>query len=259
MRGILTPLTGVALLVGFWWVMSLHLEPVRLPSPSTVFTAFIGSPFKYRQIAFFGGGNAGFGPHLIYTLRTYAIGVSLGVSSGLIFGLLIAWHRIIRDSLMYPVELLRTIPSLAMLPFFLMWFGPNEISQIALVVLYCFPMVLINTTNAVRNVNTVYLKYARTLGADRWQVFRTILIPAIVPELIGGVRVALAVSWGLVVVAEFMGSQYGVGKLTMLFIPFFHTTGIFVGILWILLFATLTDVLFIQLSGPIIRWLPREQ
>jgi ABC-type nitrate/sulfonate/bicarbonate transport system permease component len=259
LRIALSALFGAAVLIAFWWFMTLFLEPVRLPSPWVVLRQFINSPFNYPQVAMLGGGNRGFGPHLWYTLRTYLIGTSLGIALGVVAGILVAWSPVVDRLLTFPVDILRTVPSLAALPFLLIWFGPGSGSQAALVILYTLPMILVSTVYAIRNVSPIFGKYASTLGASRSAIFRTVMLPAMLPELMGGIRVALAVSWGLVVVAEFMGSPYGVGKLLMLFIPLLHTPGIFVGIIWILIFATITDLVFVLLSRPLLRWIPKER
>lgn len=258
-RGFLSSVTGLAIVLVAWLVVSLFVEDIKVPSPLRVFRGFLTSPFYDPKIAWHGGGTRGFAPHLLYTARNYFIATSAGIFLGIGVGLLMGWSKRILDLLEPPLEILRTIPSLAALPFFLMWFGPSAMSQIALIIFYCFLMIVINTLNAVRNVNPTYRNFAFTLGATRGQVFRTVVLPAIVPELLGGIRVALAVSWGIVVVAELMGSFLGVGKLFLIFIPYFYSTGIFVGIIWILLFATITDMVFMRvIHPPITKWMHEE-
>ncbi len=255
---ILSSGVGLAIIFSSWWVLSLFMEPARLPSPPMVFKVFFQSLFYYPKIALLGGGRGGFAPHLLYTARNYFIATSIGIISGVAVGLLMAWSKTILDFLEPPLEFLRTIPSLAALPFFLMWFGPGALSQVALILFYCFVMIVINVLNAIRDVDPVYPRFALTLGATRAQVFRTVILPAIIPELLGGVRVALAASWGFVVVAELMGSFYGVGKLFVIFMPYFHTTGIIVGVIWILLLAVSTDLTFMRVTRRITRWMHKE-
>jgi len=254
---ILAPVVSIAAVFLIWWVISLFLSPVRLPSPITVIQKWITSIFYYPQVSLYARGT-NFNLHLLSTTRKYFIGVTIGILSGIAFGLFLGWSKLLRDFFESPLEIIRTIPSLAALPFFIMWFGPRELSQLGLVSFYCFIMIVINTLNAIKSVGPKFFRFALTLGAIRGQVYRTVVIPAIIPELVGGIRVVLAVSWGFVVLAEFMGAGYGVGRLIISFIPFLHTVGIFVCIFWVVLFASVTDLLFMQLiARPLTIWMPR--
>ena len=109
------------------------------------------------------------------------------------------------------VESIRPVPVIAMIPFFLMWFGIDETGKFILITLGVFAILVVSTVEAVRNVPSKYILAAQTLGASKWQRFRTIIVPAIVPELVGPLRVAAALSFTLVVAAEFMGAQTGIG------------------------------------------------
>ena len=90
-------------------------------------------------------------------------------------------------------------------------FGIGRAPQIALIALGTSVVLGITTLEAIRNVPPIYIRAALTLGADRKRIYTTVIVPYIVPHLIGAIRVAAASSWGLDVAAEFMGSQAGLG------------------------------------------------
>jgi ABC-type nitrate/sulfonate/bicarbonate transport system permease component len=154
-----------------------------------------------------GGGSNGILHHLLYSFQRTLLGSGIGVVLGVMCGLLMAFERRARLFLEAPIETMRMIPPLAAIPFFLMWFGPTETAQLTMVAFYCFFMMIINTVSAVANTSPIYTDYARTLGASKVRVYWTVILPAIVPELIGGIRVVIGVSWGIQIVTELMGAQ----------------------------------------------------
>ena len=124
-------------------------------------------------------------------------GSIIGMVAGIAAGILLGWSKILNRIAGPVLEAIRTIPPLAIIPFFIMWFGPNTKAQLSMLIFYCFVMLVFNTIEAIKNVNPVYAKFAYTLGAKRIRVYRNVILPASVPELIGGVRVIIGVSWYL--------------------------------------------------------------
>ncbi len=113
----------------------------------------------------------------LITIRRVVTGVVLGVGLGIGIGLLAGWSRWVRDVILPPVLLLRTIPILALIPLFLFWFGGREIGILIYIVFAVFSMMIINTLEAIRNVPAVYHDYARCMGASPWQVYYTVVVP----------------------------------------------------------------------------------
>jgi ABC-type nitrate/sulfonate/bicarbonate transport system permease component len=249
--------TGFLLL---WWAGAGLLGPTRLPNPVAVAKTFVAIPFSSPQLAAAGisekGGIAG---DLAYTAEMFLIGVSLGSFGGYLIGLAMARFPQIRDVLEPPIELIRAVPPLALLPFLGMWLGPGGPAQVVLVASYVSLIVLITTVTAVDNLKPVYGKFAATLGASRGQLFRSVVMPAIVPELVGGLRVAMGLAWGFQVVAELVGSRQGVGVALLTMIPRFMTKEIIATILWISALALITDLLFVTLVRRLTAWQPRAK
>jgi ABC-type nitrate/sulfonate/bicarbonate transport system permease component len=247
---------GILLALAVWTVLAHRLGQFKLPAPETIMRAMFIELTQSQILEVQGGGSNGIWPHLLYTFERTLVGSVIGVTLGVFFGLLIGYSRGLRLLLEAPIETMRTVPPLAAIPFFLMWFGPTQTAQLTMMAFYCFFMLLINTVSAIANVNPVYVNYASTLGASKAQVYRTIILPAIIPELVGGIRVAIGVSWGIQIVTELMGAQQGMGQVFSMAMPMQALDLIIAGILWITLLAATTDLLFVWVARGVTRWVP---
>jgi ABC-type nitrate/sulfonate/bicarbonate transport system permease component len=85
---------------------------------------------------------------------------------------------------------------LALISLFLVWFGGAPIGIYLYIIFSIAMMMVVATVNAIQNVHPIYIQFAQTLGASRGKVFRTVVLPAIMPELFGGIRVAVGIAWG---------------------------------------------------------------
>jgi NitT/TauT family transport system permease protein/taurine transport system permease protein len=254
---VLLKVLGVPLLLLLWWVLSVAMGAYQLPSPILVFTRFFSTVTGSTQLAFAGAGRNGFLPHVLATLGKVCLGTLIGTVLGVLLGLLMMWYRPLRSFLRIPIDALRAVPPLAFVPIFFMLFGRTLLAQLVSLVLYSFLLIVVNTVNAVENVLPIYQKFAYTLGARRGRVFRTVIFPAIVPELIGGVRVGIIWGWGLQVIIEMIGAQSGIGKALILTQQLNALDLIIIGALWVVLLAGVMDVLFFLVITYAVRWQPR--
>lgn len=246
---------GVALFVGTWFMLASAVGPLRLPSPTDVARVFFPILFESRPLATqFGSGQGGILPHLLTSLGRLLAGAGIGVLGGLVVGLLMSYDKRIGWLLDLPTRILRAVPPLGVIPFVLVWFGTSSTAQIALVALFVFLLVLVNTTNAIQNLPRVYERFARTMGASRRRSYRDVVLPGVLPSLVGGLRAALAFSWGLLVVAELVGGQYGIGRVLSLLIPLLRTPELIASILWIVVFAVALDGMLLAAQARLLRW-----
>lgn len=252
----LTGLLGGVAFLALWWGMAVWLGPSRLPSPWSAVLEFITILSQSPMIHAGGAGINGLLPHLLYSVRLTLFAGAVGILLGILVGLLMGWSPYLRLLLEPPIEAVRTVPPLAAIPFFLAWFGPGAITQFSIIVFYCGLRLVIYTIEAIRNVAPIHAEFAATLGATRWQIYCTVVLPGIVPELVGGVRVVIATSWGIDVVAELMGAEFGVGRVFGVLGPMLAATPIVASILWITLVAVATDILFMALARRLTRWMP---
>jgi len=195
---------------------------------------------------------------IVYTLTRLIIGFSLGAILGVVIGLLMSYNKII-DAFLDPiVESIRPVPVIAMIPFLIMWFGIGEAGKIFLITLGVFAIIVVSTLEAVKNVPKIYIRAARTLGASNNQIFKTIIIPCILPGLIGPLRVATALSFTLVVAAEFMGAQNGIGYRIMEARRLFVTDVILLNVILITILAAVADRLVRAITNYLTRWSERN-
>jgi sulfonate transport system permease protein len=179
-----------------------------------------------------------------------AIAVVLGVGGGLLIG----YTRAVRRFAFGPLNFLGVLPLLAMLPLFAFWFGATSKAAVIFIAFGAGVTILRATINAVDNVPSAYLDYARTLGASRLRVYRTVIVPAILPELRGGIAIALTFSWSLALGAELVGIQSGLGRMMILAVNFSQVDRMFLIALVFIALAAATVIAFDRLADHLIRW-----
>jgi len=249
---------GLGAALAVWWALALWLGPSRLPTPPQQLAALAEVVTYSPVLAAQPRGSGRLLADLVYTTTWCVAGVLVGSALGVAVGLSMGWSPVVRSLLAAPIEVFRTVPPLAALPFVLMWLGPSAATQFLVLVFYSFLRLVINAVEAIRNVPPVFSQYSRTLGATRGQAFRTVVLPAIVPELVGGLRVALAAAWGLEIVAELLGSPAGIGKLFAYLVPLLRPDLIIALIVWVTLVAVALDQLvLVPLVRRATRWVPR--
>jgi ABC-type nitrate/sulfonate/bicarbonate transport system permease component len=180
---------------------------------------------------------------MIFTATNVLIAVLLGACAGATCGLITARFDLVRAVLDPVLMTAGTIPILVAAPFFLIWFGTGRISAVLLVAIYVAVILYIYAQRAADNLNPVYEDAAYTLGATPWRVIPDVLIPGTLPQILGGIRIALAGAWGLEAVAELLGAQQGIGKIIQVLAGSTDIQGIFAALLVLGVVAILFDAL----------------
>jgi ABC-type nitrate/sulfonate/bicarbonate transport system permease component len=242
------PKIAVPLALIVLWIVVSELElvkPIFVPPPAAVWKAFLG---MYKLL-----------PSSILTTVTMTLtGFGIGVVFGAASGLIMAYNKTIRNLLGALFDFSRPVPVFALIPLFILWFGIGRAPQIALIALGTSVVLGVTTLEAIRNVPTIYIRAALTLGAGRQTIYSTVIVPYIIPHLIGAIRVAAAASWGLDVAAEFMGSQAGLGYLIILQQTYLRTAGIILLVAIYSIIAVLMDTLIAWAERRITRWTERR-
>jgi taurine transport system permease protein len=216
--------TGIVILA-VWSLVSLAgLVPhLFLPTPAEVTRAFVS---VWQD----GYANATLGEHLSASLGRILAGALIAFGLGVPIGLAMGLNRWAKGILDTPIELYWPLPPLAYLPLMIIWLGIGETSKITLLALAMFAPVALSAQAGVRALPLERVHLALSLGASRVQLFRDIVLPSALPEILTGMRIALGVGWGTLVAAELIAATRGIGFMTMSASHFLATDVVFVGI-----------------------------
>lgn len=215
---------SLVVLLAVWSVVAAAdlVEPHYLtPSPLEVGEAFVRANSHHPV----GGGvdrvvrgeeNYFLWEHLVVSLRRIGLGLVLGAAVGVPLGLLMGTVRWVGDLVGPYVDFLRSLPPLAYIGFLVAWFGIYDTSKVWLLFLAAFPPITLATINGVRGVRQDQLNAARSLGASGFQLTTQVVLPATLPDILSGLRVAVGFAWTTVVAAELVNGLPGIGGLAYL-------------------------------------------
>jgi sulfonate transport system permease protein len=151
--------------------------------------------------------------HAGITIARVAVGFLLGASAGTLLGGLTGYLAVARKLLDPTFQALRSVPSIAWVPLFLLWLGIQETSKIALISVGAFFPVYLNLSVAMRHVDPKLLEVGKLYRLSSFQMVRRLILPAVLPEYIVGLRTGLGLAWMFVVAAELLGASSGIGYL----------------------------------------------
>ncbi|WP_396330404.1 aliphatic sulfonate ABC transporter permease SsuC [Burkholderia anthina] len=185
----------------------------------------------------------------------FVIGGGVGLALGLATGLSKA-AEVALDS---TIQMIRNIPALAMIPLVILWFGIDEKAKLFLVALGVFFPVYINTYHGIRSVDANLIEMAKSYGVRGFALYRDVILPGALPSILVGVRFALGLMWVMLIVAETISAQSGIGYMTMNAREFLQTDVVVVGILLYAVLGKLADVLAKWIERVTLRWHPAYQ
>ncbi|MHA7600890.1 aliphatic sulfonate ABC transporter permease SsuC [Alicycliphilus sp. T452] len=186
-------------------------------------------------------------------------GLGVGGGLGLLLGLLtgsLRWAETLLDS---TIQMVRNIPALALIPLVILWFGIDESAKLFLISVSVFFPIYLNTFHGIRSVDPALIEMGRTYGLARWQLYRDIILPGALSSILVGLRFSLGLMWVILIVAETISAQSGIGYLTMNAREFLQTDIVLVGILLYALLGKLADVFARALEQWWLRWHPGYQ
>lgn len=149
--------------------------------------------------------------HLVPSLTRFVVGSILGVSVGILVGVMIGLFSLARAGLVPLLAALFPIPKIALLPLFVIWFGIDEASKYALIALGTFTPTVVATYGAVDNVDRTLIRMGQSFGLSWQSIVRKIVLPGALPGILSGLRISLAIAIILLVAAEMLGAEFGVG------------------------------------------------
>ena len=229
--------------VSGWWLPRVDRQfAVLMPPPSEVFQAAwelarSGELFVHlwasvrRELAAFA-----------YALVAIPLGVAMG------------WWPSVHRQVDPVIEMLRPIPPIAWIPLSILWFGIGDQQNQFIIFLGIFFPILVNTIIGVKNIEPNLIRAGRCLGASEWQMLRRVVIPAVLPQLMTGIRVGFGVGWMALVAAELVGATSGLGFLINDARSLLRTDVILVGMFVIGLAGFCIDLLIRRVSRVLLPW-----
>jgi sulfonate transport system permease protein len=185
-------------------------------------------------------------------IYSFVVGGGLGLALGLLTGSFRSAETLLDTSL----QMVRNIPALALIPLVILWFGIEETAKIFLVAVGVFFPVYLNTFHGIRSVDPGLIEMAKSYGLSGWPLYRDVILPGALPSILVGVRFSLGLVWVLLIVAETISAQSGIGYMTMNAREFLQTDVVLVGILLYALLGKVADAGSRLLERWWLRWHP---
>jgi taurine transport system permease protein len=240
-------------LIALWWIAThLHwVAPLFLPSPEAVWNAFVDA----------WNGNIQGGRPLLEHLAWSALRVfgafALATITAVPVGILMGVNRIARGLFDPPLEFYRPLPPLAYLPLIVIWFGIDETAKVLLIFAACFAPIAMSARAGVKSATAEQINAAYSMGATPAQVIRHIVLPAALPDILVGLRIAIGFGWTTLVAAEMVAATVGLGQMVLNASNFLRTDVVVMGIMLIGAIAYLFELGMRWLEARLVPWKTR--
>lgn len=240
------------LLLGWHWATNYGaIPPYLLPSPKSVWQVTMDFITGIEKLTPYSGKLLeNLGASLLRVIAGFGIALVCGLLLGFLTGRIAIVKRII-DPL---VQAIRTVPGIGWLPIAMVWFGVGEPTTIFLISLAAFFPIYINTAHGASEVPILLIRAARMLGANKFDLFRTVILPAAFPSVVVGLRLGLGVSWAYLVLGELTGVATGLGAVMMDSRMMGQVEMIIVSMICIAIMGTLTDRLLLRICRRILPY-----
>ncbi len=243
--------TWLALLLLWTVVTGLGMvDPVVLPSPGTMWATlkeFVANGYSGKPAS----------THVLASVYRTFVGLVGGIVLGIPVGLVIGYYRTANAMLGPLFSFLRPVPPIAFIPLVILYFGIGEFPKILLIGTAAFWYIVLNTSNGVRSVPADLILAAQILGVRPHQLVLRVIFPAALPFVMTGVKTATALSWAIVVAAELVAAQAGLGYMIMDAATFFRIPFVYLGIFLVGVIGLLLEILTNLLERRLLHWLGR--
>ena len=239
----------VCVLLGLWFaVTNLGLiKPLFLPSPQAVF----------QQFAEYLTGAANDKPlwqHLLASVLRVSVAFWLACVVAIPVGISMGMSRVMRGIFDPPLEFYRPLPPLAYLPLIIIWCGIDETPKVLLIFLSCFAPLALAARAGLRSASQEQINAAYAMGASRAQVIRHVILPAAMPDILIGMRIAIGFGWTTLVAAEMVAANVGLGQMVLNASNFLRTDIVIMGIIVIGVVAYGFDLLMRWVERRLVPW-----
>jgi ABC-type nitrate/sulfonate/bicarbonate transport system permease component len=249
-REFLISCVGILSFFGIWQLVAVsgRVDPMMLTPPIEVFRATVAL-----------AKNGELYDHIRASVARMVTGYALGCTFGVAAGVALGRSSFIEAFVGPVLQMARAIPPLALVPLIVFWFGISEGAKIALIAWATFFPVWINTLLGVKGANPLLIRAGRSLGARRFVLLRKVVIPAALGQIFAGMRVALSMSFTVLVAAELAGALAGLGYLIQMSALSFRIDNIFVGIVILAILGFVADLGFMRVLYWAFPWYRAEQ
>jgi len=226
-----------------WGTRSGWISALTLPRPSDVLGTFV----ELWQ-------SGGLFKHLFPSLSRLAVGATIGVIAGVSVGVMIGLFAYVRAGLVPLVAAIFPIPKIALLPLFVIWFGIDEASKYALIAFGTFTPTVVATYAAVDNVDRTLIRMGQSFGLTWWSIVRKIVLPGAMPGILSGLRISLNIAIILLVAAEMLGAQYGVGAYILEAGSLYDLERLFAGVVILSVLGVAVSSVIGMIERRLLRW-----
>ena len=195
--------------------------------------------------------------HMGMSLLRVMAGFLTGAAAGTLLGLGMGYAPRLDAAAAPFIEFLRPLPQLAYLVLLIVWLGIGETSKITMLFLAALPVAAVAARDGVRNVAPERMQAAQALGASRWQVFRHVVLPSALPEVLVGARLAVGIVYATLIAAEIIAGSNGIGWMILDAGRFLRSDTVFAGILMVGLAGVGIDRLLLLLERRTVHWAGR--
>ncbi|MEM6824161.1 MAG: ABC transporter permease [Pseudomonadota bacterium] len=217
-------------LIAEWGTRAGWISALTLPRPSDVLLTF--HELYVSGLLF---------THLSVSLSRLVVGAAIGVSLGIGMGVLIGLFSHVRSGFVPLIAAIFPIPKIALLPLFVIWFGIGEGSKYALIAFGTFTPTVVATFGAVDNVDRTLIRMGQSFGLSWWSIVRKIVLPGAMPGILSGLRISLAIAIILLVAAEMLGAEFGIGAYILEAGALYDLERLFAGVVLLSLLGVLVS------------------
>ncbi|MFW6273440.1 MAG: ABC transporter permease [Halanaerobium sp.] len=222
-------------------VQFLNIETWILPAPSAIFAEIV----ETRSLLI---------EHSLRTLYESIFGLTISAAAGILIGTIIFNFEILERTL-YPLMVIsQTVPIVVLIPLLVIWFGFGLLPKILIVILACFFPVAVNTVDGLNTADRDKINLLKAMGASKWQIFTKVRIPTALPMIFSGLRISATYSVMAAVVAEWMGSDIGLGVFIVRSSNSYLTARVFAGIVLVSFFSIMLFQSITLLERLLIPW-----
>lgn len=240
----------LAVILFLWYLVTNRgwVSSFVLPSPANLWSEF-------QVLMTKGYAGKTLTEHVLASLFRTFTGLGLGIVLGVPLGLLMGSSRV-ANAILGPIfSFLRPIPPIAFIPLMILYFGIGEFSKVALIFLAALYYVVLNSSAGVRTVPQDLIRAGLNMGLSRGKLFSKVVFWAALPYIMTGIKTATAISWAIVVAAELIAAQAGLGFMVMDAATFFRVPNVYIGILIIGLIGVILEAITLAIDRKLLHWM----